>query len=63
MRVLSGVALMEIAECLGDGVRVITGMLNVVTHGFAVDAQIDHDVVVEDSIIDRFPRPQFDTAV
>ena len=35
-------------------------MLDVVTDGLAIGAEVDHHVVVENAIIDRLARPQLD---
>ena len=43
---------MQKTERLGDRFGMLAGMLNVVADRFTVGTQIDHDIVVDDPVVD-----------
>jgi hypothetical protein len=54
------VPLVKKVERLGNSVGVSAGMLDVIAYGFAIGPKIDHNIVADDAIVDRRPRPQLD---
>jgi hypothetical protein len=54
------VALVQVTQCFGNGIGMLTGMLHLVADRLAIGPEVDHDVIAQNSVIDRLTGPQLD---
>ena len=55
---LSGVTAMQMGKRLGDGLGVLARVLNIISDRFAIAAEVDHHIVINDAVVHRRAGPK-----